>query len=346
MDSESSFQMIDVGNKLATSRTAFARGTIHLSDAAFTAILEGTNPKGDVLALAEVTAIMGAKNTATLLPLCHPLPLEKVRVRFQKNASVRSITIFTEVSTTAKTGVEMEALAAVNAGLLGIYDLSKAVDPVLELSDIRLDRKIGGKSGDWRHPKFIAEEAARGGLGLSFHETEPTKSIAQSLLKVNASVITLSDRVFKGEAKDTSGPWIEKFLAERGAKVTGKKVIPDEPGALEEAVLAKVGTGISNKTAPVHILILTGGTGVSDRDITPETLKPMWTKEIPGIGELLRSSGSLHTPMSYLSRSSGGFIGNCLVICLPGSEKAVKEGMHALEPMLPHLLHVKSGGKH
>jgi cyclic pyranopterin phosphate synthase len=331
----SNFQMIDVGNKEATARTAFARGTIQLSARAYRAIENGTNPKGDVLALAELTAILGAKNASSLLPLCHPLPIEKVRVHFEKDSTRHTITIFTEVSTTAKTGVEMEALAAVNAGLLGIYDLSKAVDPILELSDIRLDRKIGGKSGDWKHPKFIEAPGAD-----SAHDLTEEGSLA----KVNASVLTLSDRCFKGEAKDTSGPVIEKFLSERGAVVTGRKIVPDEEHAIREAVLAKAGTG--NKNSPAHLLVLTGGTGVSERDITPETLKPLWTKEIPGIGELLRSSGAEHTAMSYLSRSGGGFIGNCLVICLPGSENAVREGLRALLPILPHLLHVKAGGGH
>jgi cyclic pyranopterin phosphate synthase len=337
----SNFQMIDVGNKEATARTAFARGTIILSARAYRAIENGNNPKGDVLALAELTAILGAKNAASLLPLCHPLPIEKVRVYFEKDATHHTITIFTEVSTTAKTGVEMEALAAVNAGLLGIYDLSKAVDPILELSDIRLDRKIGGKSGDWKHPKFIELENA---MSKKITGEPLAVDSAHSLAKVNASVLTLSDRCFKGEAKDTSGPAIEKFLSERGAVVTGRKIVPDEEHAIREAVLAKAGTG--NKNSPAHLLVLTGGTGVSERDITPETLKPLWTKEIPGIGELLRSSGAEHTAMSYLSRSGGGFIGNCLVICLPGSEKAVQEGMLALLPILPHLLHVKSGGGH
>ena len=330
---DSSFQMIDVGAKAATARTAYARGTIHLSESAFQAIVDGTNPKGNVLALAEITAIQGAKNTSALLPLCHPLPLEKIRIRFEKNLSARTITIFSEVSTTAKTGVEMEALAAVNAGLLGIYDLSKAVDPVIEISGIRLDRKIGGKSGDWKHPEFQKEG---GNLALEIRSALSLKS----LQGVTATIVTLSDRCFKGESKDLSGPAIVSFVSERGAKVAPVQIIPDDLERIRNLVSSIVGAGATD------FLILTGGTGVSPRDVTPEALAPLWTKLMPGIGELLRGSGAKHTPMSYLSRSQGGMIGECLVLCLPGSEKAVKEGLQALEPMLPHLFHVKAGGKH
>ena len=331
---DSSFQMIDVGQKLVTSRTAFARGTIHLSKQAYEAIENGSNPKGDVLALAEITAILGAKNTSTLLPLCHPLPIEKVRVHFVKNPQIFSITIFTEVSTTGKTGVEMEALAAVSAGLLGIYDLSKAVDPVIELSGIRLDQKIGGKSGHWRHPQFIE----------SMVQTEIDQPMVELILKnLKASVLTLSDRCFKKEAQDTSGPAIQRFLSDRGAHLDRSEILPDEIKAIQNAVMS-IAYGFEGETS--DFLVLTGGTGVSPTDLTPEALAPLWTKMIPGIGELLRASGTKHTPMSYLSRSAGGLIGKCLVVCLPGSEKAVREGLEALEPLLKHLFVIRDGGKH
>ena len=149
---ESSFKMIDVGPKTATHRKAVAQGSIKLSQEAFAAIVNRANPKGDVLSLAEIAGIMAAKKTSDLIPLCHPLPLEKVQLRFESNQDSASITVFCEVSTTSKTGVEMEALSGVNGALLTIYDLSKAVNPVLIISEIRLNTKEGGKSGPWRHP--------------------------------------------------------------------------------------------------------------------------------------------------------------------------------------------------
>ena len=139
------FKMVDVGPKSATHRKAQAQGQIIMSQEAFLSLKNGKNPKGNVLALAEVAGIMAAKKTAELIPLCHPLPLDQVRLRFQLNESSSSVTVFCEVSTFAKTGVEMEALSGVNGALLSIYDLSKAIDPVLSIQNVRLNVKEGGK---------------------------------------------------------------------------------------------------------------------------------------------------------------------------------------------------------
>lgn len=146
------FHMIDVGEKAATKRRALARGRIQMSAAAFDALRTGTNPKGDVLAQAEVAGMLAAKRTADLIPLCHPLPLDQVRVRFELVAATCSVVASCEAAATARTGVEMEALQGVTGALLAIYDLSKAVDPVLTISDVHLSAKDGGKSGRWLHP--------------------------------------------------------------------------------------------------------------------------------------------------------------------------------------------------
>ena len=134
---DSVFRMIDVGAKQPTRRRAVAQGTIHLGERAFQAVRRGTNPKGDVLALAEVAGIMATKRTADPIPLCHPLPLDSVRVHCDLDEAKLAVTVSCEAATVAKTGVEMEALCGVNGALLAIYDLSKAVDPVLSISDIR-----------------------------------------------------------------------------------------------------------------------------------------------------------------------------------------------------------------
>lgn len=147
-----SFRMIDVGEKPATRRRAIAQGSILLSREAFTALRDQKNPKGNVLALAEVAGIQAAKKTADLIPLCHPLPLSSVRFEFKLDEERSTVTTFCEARATASTGVEMEALAGVNGALLTIYDLSKAVNPELTISEIRLNLKEGGKSGIWTHP--------------------------------------------------------------------------------------------------------------------------------------------------------------------------------------------------
>lgn len=154
------FHMIDVGEKPATRRRAVARGRIRMSRTAFDALRAGANPKGDVLAQAEVAGILAAKRTSELLPLCHPLALDRVRVSFELVPETCSVIASCEAAATARTGVEMEALQGVTGALLAVYDLSKAVDPVLTISDVHLGVKEGGKSGTWVHPGS-APEAAR-----------------------------------------------------------------------------------------------------------------------------------------------------------------------------------------
>jgi cyclic pyranopterin phosphate synthase len=153
MAEQERFHMIDVGEKPPTKRRALARGRIEMSSAAFEALRDGKNPKGDVLAQAEVAGMLAAKRTAELIPLCHPLALDQVRVRFELSDATRSVIAWCEASATARTGVEMEALQGVSGALLAIYDLSKAVDPVLTISEVRLSVKEGGKSGRWVHPQ-------------------------------------------------------------------------------------------------------------------------------------------------------------------------------------------------
>lgn len=150
-------EMVDVGEKLPTRRRAVALGRICMSGTSFDAIERGTNPKGDVLAQAEVAGILGAKRTSELLPLCHPLGLEQVVVRFRLDPATTSVVASCSATTTAKTGVEMEALSGVTAALLAIYDLAKAVDPVITISDVHLATKEGGKSGRWVNPLHLID---------------------------------------------------------------------------------------------------------------------------------------------------------------------------------------------
>lgn len=153
------FRMIDVGEKPATRRRALASGRIEMSRAAFEALRDGRNPKGDVLAQAEVAGMLAAKRTAELIPLCHPLALDRVRVAFGLIDAASSVVVSCEASATARTGVEMEALQGLSGALLALYDLSKAVDPALIISDVHLVVKEGGKSGRWQHPRPPAPRA-------------------------------------------------------------------------------------------------------------------------------------------------------------------------------------------
>lgn len=144
--------MVDVGAKAATVRTARAQAIVHLQPATLQAILDGQLPKGDVLATARIAGIMAAKKTSDLIPLCHPLALEKVSVDFTPQGTDR-LHIETLVQLTGKTGVEMEAMTAVSVAALTLYDMVKAIDRGLVIESIQLLEKTGGKSGHYLKPK-------------------------------------------------------------------------------------------------------------------------------------------------------------------------------------------------
>ncbi|MDO9192590.1 MAG: cyclic pyranopterin monophosphate synthase MoaC [Undibacterium sp.] len=141
--------MVDVADKKETHRTAIAIGNIHMKPETLAIIEQGTAKKGDVLGIARIAAIMAAKRTSDLIPLCHPLALTRVTVNFSIDAKQSRIDCTAQVETVGKTGVEMEALTAVQIGLLTIYDMCKAVDRGMVMSGIRVLEKHGGKSGDW-----------------------------------------------------------------------------------------------------------------------------------------------------------------------------------------------------
>ena len=148
-DSAGQAHMVDVGAKAETHRIAIATGRISMKPTTFDLISTGTAKKGDVLGIARVAAIMASKRTSDLIPLCHPLALTKVGVAFEIDAASNSIRCTVQAETYGKTGVEMEALTAVQIGLLTIYDMCKAVDRGMVIDGVRVLEKHGGKSGDW-----------------------------------------------------------------------------------------------------------------------------------------------------------------------------------------------------
>ena len=148
-DNSGQAHMVDVGDKPATKRIAIASGIIKMLPSTLKLILQGDAKKGDVLGVARIAAIQASKKTADLIPLCHPIALTKVSVIFDVDEVNTNITCTVTCETTGQTGVEMEALTAVSVGLLTIYDMCKAVDRGMKISDIMLLEKHGGKSGDW-----------------------------------------------------------------------------------------------------------------------------------------------------------------------------------------------------
>ena len=148
-DASGQAHMVDVGAKADTHRIAIASGVIRMKPDTLAQILSGTAKKGDVLGIARIAAIMASKRTSDLIPLCHPLALTRVTVDLEPDASLNQVTCTARVETSGKTGVEMEALTAVQVGLLTIYDMCKAVDRGMVMTDVKVLEKHGGKSGDW-----------------------------------------------------------------------------------------------------------------------------------------------------------------------------------------------------
>ncbi|NKN33816.1 cyclic pyranopterin monophosphate synthase MoaC [Marichromatium bheemlicum] len=151
-DEQGAARMVDVGDKPATRRSALAAGRIRMHPATLARIRQGGADKGDVLGVARIAGIMGAKRTADLIPLCHPLALSRVEIAFAPDLEASAIDCQARVETTAPTGVEMEALCAVQVALLTIYDMCKARDRAMSIEQVRLLEKHGGRSGHWRRP--------------------------------------------------------------------------------------------------------------------------------------------------------------------------------------------------
>lgn len=151
-DHEGQAHMVDVAAKAETHRVARATGHIHMLAATFELIATGQAKKGDVIGIARIAAIQGAKRTAELIPLCHPLPITRVAVDFELDRQLLEVRCTAQVETLGRTGVEMEALTAVQIGLLTIYDMCKAADRGMVMGGIRVLEKSGGKSGHWLAP--------------------------------------------------------------------------------------------------------------------------------------------------------------------------------------------------
>jgi molybdenum cofactor biosynthesis protein MoaC len=324
-----SFHMADVRRKRPTARRAVAVGELHAGAEAFAAIVARRLPKGDALLMAEIAGLQGAKMASMLMPLCHPLPLELVSVRCVPVPERQAIRVYCETATEARTGVEMEALAGVNAALLTIYDLTKPVDPALAIGGIRLLFKEGGKKGLWLHPDGMSPD-------------ERAHYRPQALARLDhwrAAVLTLSDRASQGTYEDRSGPVLVAALRTQGADVAEAEILPDSQAALVERLRALAADGVG-------LVLTTGGTGLGPRDITPEALAQVATRTVPGLSEMFRSESRHHTPMAWLSRTEAVLVGGMLVIALPGSPRAEAQGMAILAPLLAHARAMIAGASH
>ncbi len=301
--------MVDITKKTNTLRTATAQAIVAVSSIeTIKAIQEDRVPKGNVFAMSKAAGLLGVKKTPDILPDCHPLPIEFTGIEY--NITKQEIEVTVTVKTIYKTGVEVEAMHGASVVALNMYDMLKPIDKGIEIKNIKLVTKSGGKS--------------------SFKKPVPEG--------IKAAVIVCSDRVSQGLAEDKSGKMIKNRLREYAVNCGDVTVLPDEKEQIAEKVSAFAKAN--------DLIILTGGTGLSQRDVTPEAVAPLLDRRILGAEETLRRYGQERMPFAMLSRSLVGTIGRCVVIALPGSSKGVEESMDALFPWFFHVFSILKGEKH
>ena len=302
--------MVNITHKNNSLRKAISQAIVQVgSIETIQAILEKKVAKGDVFEMAKTAGLFAAKRTSDMIPDCHPLPIEYTNISF--SITGLQITIVVEIHTIYKTGVEVEAMHAASVVALTMYDMLKPIDKNISIEQIKLIEKTGGKS-------------------------DALKKLPVGL---NAAVIVCSDSVSSGKKEDTAGKAIVEKLKKLTISVNEYIIIPDEKEAIQEQVKS-----LSKQN--YQLIILTGGTGLSPRDITPEAILPLLDKTIPGIEESIRAYGQNRMPYAMLSRSVVGVIGNCLIMALPGSTRGAAESMDAVFPQVLHIFHVLKGGKH
>lgn len=302
--------MVNITHKSSTLRIAVATGIIKVSkQETISAIQNKLVPKGDVFEFSRAAGLFACKKTYEVIPDCHPLPIEYTAITHEIDGL--EIKIRVEVHTVYKTGVEVEAMHGVAVTALTMYDMLKPIDQQIEIGSIKLEEKKGGKTD----------------IKYAYPET----------LKV--AVITCSDSISKGDGVDKSGEIVVENLKKHHLTVANKKVIRDDFETIQNEAKQLVKDGF-------QLILFTGGTGLSSRDVTPDAIKPLLEREVPGVMEAVRNYGQNRTPYAMLSRGIAGFVGESLIITLPGSPKGAEESMHAIFPYILHVFRVKEGVKH
>ena len=302
--------MVDITHKSNTLRIATAQAIVKVSkQETIDAIKNDTVPKGNVFAMSKAAGLLGVKKTPDILPDCHPLPIEYTGIDYEINDL--EITVSCTIKTIYKTGVEVEAMHGASVVALNMYDMLKPIDKGIEIHLIKLINKKGGKS--------------------SF------KNRFRNELK--ATVIVCSDTISAGQKEDRAGKAIIKKLEESDVAILDYIIIPDEKDIIQDKVK-------HYENLNSDLIIFTGGTGLSKRDVTPEALDEIIDRHIPGIEEAIRSYGQNRTPYSMLSRSVAGTINQTLVLALPGSTNGAKESMEAIFPSILHIFGILKGARH
>ena len=301
--------MVDITHKNNTLRTAVAQASVKVgSIKTIEAIVTKKIPKGDVFEMAKTAGLFAAKRTSDMIPDCHPLPIEFTSVEYVIENLLIHIKV--TIKTLYKTGVEVEAMHAASVVAITMYDMLKPVDKNIEIENIKLLHKKGGKS-----------------------------SYKDSGKNIKAAVIVCSDSISAGQKEDRAGKAIIEKLESCDVSVNEYTIIPDEFDQIQEKTksLQKAGN---------QLIIFTGGTGLSPRDVTPQALEPLIEQRIPGVEEAIRNYGQNRMPYAMLSRSLAGVIDNTIVLALPGSTNGAKESMDAIFPAVLHAFKILKGAQH
>ena len=316
--------MRDISSKQITLRTAKATGIIYCSPETIALIKNQQLPKGNLFDVARAAGFLGAKLTPQLLPHCHPVQIDAMDIQFEfldkekheadftnVDFQRQGIVLFGEAKSIGRTGIEMEMLTAISVAALEIYDMLKPVDKTLEISNIRLLEKRGGKSD--RNKYF---------------STPPT-----------CAILVCSDSTAAGKREDRSGILIKQMLENVNANVVDYQILPDEKSAIQKQILEWVNQDI-------HFIFTTGGTGLGPRDMTVEAVKEILERDADGVTEAMRNFGQQRTPMAMMSRAVAGSIKHSLIVTLPGSSDGARESLEAILPGIFHARKMMKGGGH
>jgi molybdenum cofactor synthesis domain-containing protein len=258
-----------------------------------------------------VSATLAAKKTSDIIPYCHTIPIDSIKVHFTLNDNDCSIVIKAHVKTVWKTGVEMEALTAASVASLTIYDMLKPIDESLSIESLKVIEKQGGTKN---LPRFDRSQ------------------------KLTAAVLVASDS--RGYNEDKSGKFILNRLKENGFEIVEYKVVADEAEKIESSLKWFC------DELRVNLVVTSGGTGLGPRDVTPDVTRKVIQKELAGIEETIRSFGQRRVPSSMLSRGISGVRERTIIINLPGSLRAVSQSLNSIFPGLLHVFDMLEGKGH
>lgn len=315
--------MNDITSKQITLRTAKGTGLLLCSMNTLELIKNNAIPKGNVFEIARAAGLLAAKNTAHLIPHCHPVSIDGMYIRFEyiednyinenKDAPINhyGIRIDAEAKSIGRTGIEMELLTGISVAALTIYDLLKPVDKNLEITAIKLDQKTGGKS---EQKKYFN-------------------------LPPSCAVLVCSDSTAEGKREDQSGKIIKEMLVEMNAKIADYQIVPDNKELIQQKIKEWV-------KQDVQFIFTTGGTGLGPRDNTVAAVKEIIERDADGITEAIRMHGQMRTPMAMMSRAVAGSIGKTMIVTLPGSSDGARQSLEAILPAVFHARKMLKGGGH